>query len=87
MYTIRFTLDAQKQLAVLARKSPQVIKKLTALLEELREHPRSGTGQIEQLKHYEVETWSRRLNREHRLVYRINDDIVEVLVISVFGHY
>lgn len=87
MYTIRFTLDAQKQLAVLARKSPQVMKKLTALLEELREHPRSGTGQIEQLKHYEVETWSRRLNREHRLVYRINDDIVEVLVISVFGHY
>ena len=54
---------------------------------ELQEHPRTGTGQIEQLKYYEEETWSRRINKEHRLVYRIYDDIVEVLVLSTYGHY
>ena len=25
--------------------------------------------------------------KEHRIVYRINEDVVEVLVLSVFGHY
>lgn len=87
MYRIVFTDDAQKGLKMLQKKAPQAIKKLTALLEELQEHPRTGTGQIEQLKHYAEETWSRRINKEHRLVYRINDKIVEVLVISTYGHY
>lgn len=87
MYTIKFTEDAQKQLVVLMKKAPRAISKLEKLLEELRLHPRTGTGQVEQLKHYQEETWSRRLTREHRLVYRIKDDVVEVLVISVFGHY
>lgn len=87
MYSIRFTEDAQKQLVVLSKKAPMAIKKLSKLLEELKEHPRTGTGQIEQLKHYKEETWSRRITQEHRLVYRIIDDQVEVLVISVYGHY
>ena len=71
----------------LQKKAPQAIKKLKSLLVELQEHPRTGTGQVEQLKHYEEETWSRRINKEHRLVYRIHDDIVEVLVLSTYGHY
>lgn len=87
MYTIKFTEEAQSQLGLLMRKAPKAIKKLEKLLEELREHPRTGTGQIEQLKHYKEETWSRRITREHRLVYRIHDNVVEVLVLSVFGHY
>lgn len=52
MYQIEFTDDARKDLLRLQRKSPQAIKKLKSLLEELQEHPRTGTGQVEQLKHY-----------------------------------
>lgn len=77
----------RKDLVLLQKKAPQALAKLAKLLDELKEHPRSGTGQCEQLKHYQEETWSRRITREHRLVYRIYDDIVEVLVISAFGHY
>lgn len=87
MYTVRLTADARKDLVLLQKKAPKSLSKLAKLFEELKEHPRTGTGQCEQLKHYEVETWSRRITREHRLVYRIYDDIVEVLVISLFGHY
>lgn len=87
MYRIVFTEDAQKDLLKLQKKSPQAIKKLKSLLVELQEHPRTGTGQVESLKHYKEETWSRRINKEHRLVYRIYDDIVEVLVLSTYGHY
>ena len=87
MYRIVFTEDAQQDLLKLQKKAPQAIKKLKSLLVELQEHPRTGTGQVEQLKYYKEETWSRRINKEHRLVYRIYDDIVEVLVLSTYGHY
>ena len=87
MYRIVFTEDAQQDLQKLQKKAPQAIKKLKSLLVELQEHPRTGTGQVEQLKYYKEETWSRRINKEHRLVYRIHDDIVEVLVLSTYGHY
>lgn len=63
---------------MLHKNAPQAIKKLKSLLAELQEHPRTGTGQVELLKHYKEETWSRRINKEHRLVYRIHEDVVEV---------
>ena len=87
MYVIRFSEDAQKDLVLLQKKAPAAIKKLRALLVEIAEHPRTGTGQVEQLKHYKNETWSRRITREHRLVYEIHEECVRVLVISTFGHY
>ena len=87
MYKIVFSDKAQEDLKLLNKKAPLTINKLKRLLEELMEHPRTGTGQCEQLKHYKEETWSRRINKEHRLVYRIYDDVVEVLVISAYGHY
>jgi toxin YoeB len=87
MYRVTFTEAAKKDLKKLDKKSPQAMAKLEKLIEELQEHPRTGTGQVEQLKHYQVETWSRRLSKEHRLVYRIHEEVVEVLVLSVFGHY
>lgn len=87
MYRIVFSEEAQKDIVLLQKKCPSAIKKLKALVAELAEHPRSGTGKCEQLKHFTEETWSRRVTKEHRLVYRIYDDLVEVLVISAFGHY
>lgn len=87
MYLIEFTPDAQKELVLLQKKAPQAIAKLKKLLVEIAEHPRTGTGQAERLKHFEQETWSRRITREHRIVYSIHDNVVKVLVLSVYGHY
>ena len=87
MYAVEFTEDAQKDVVLLQRKAPQAISKLAKLLDELREHPRTGTGQVERLKHFQNETWSRRITQEHRLVYEIYDDRVLVIVVSSFGHY
>ncbi|OWV02507.1 MULTISPECIES: Txe/YoeB family addiction module toxin [unclassified Fibrobacter] len=86
-YEVNFTPKATEDLQNLQRSAPQALKKLAKLLDELREHPRTGTGQVEQLRHYSEETWSRRITKEHRLVYQIHDDVVQVLVISVYGHY
>ena len=87
MYVIEFTVQAQKDVIALQKHNPQLIKKLAKLLDELREHPRTGTGQVEQLRNFEKETWSRRLNREHRLVYEIHENEILVLIVSAYGHY
>lgn len=87
MYVIEFTQQAQQDVLALQKHYPQLIKKLAKLLDELREHPRTGTGQVEQLKFFTQETWSRRLNKEHLLVYEIHDNEVLVLVVSAYGHY
>ena len=87
MYRLVFTDDAKKGLLALHKKTPTAIKKLNALLEEIRVHPTTGTGRIERLKHYKEATWSRRINHEHRIVYRVYEELIEVLVISVYGHY
>ena len=87
MYTIVFTEDAKKDLKELNKKAPQAVSKLSKLLDEVREHPRTGTGQVEQLKGYDGSVYSRRITKEHRLVYKIYDKVVEVLVLSTFGHY
>ena len=87
MYRVIFSPDAQKDVITLKKKAPSAFKKLMKIYEELEQHPRSGTGQCEQLKHFAEETWSRRLDKEHRIVYRVYDDIVEVYVLSAFGHY
>lgn len=87
MYRIEFTPNAQKDLVLLQKKAPESLPKLKKLLAEIAEHPRSGTGQVERLKHFTDETWSRRITKEHRIVYSIHDEVVKVLVLSVFGHY
>ncbi len=87
MYNIVFSEDAKKDLKELHKSAPLAIPKLSKLLDEVREHPRTGTGQVEQLKGYDGTVYSRRITREHRLVYKIYDDIVEVLILATFGHY
>lgn len=87
MYNVIFSPDAQKDLISLKKKAPVAFKKFLKIYEELKQHLKTGTGQCEQLKHYGEETWSRRLDKEHRVVYRVYDDVVEVFVLSAFGHY
>ena len=87
LYKIIFTPQASDDVIKLQKSCPEAISKLAKLLDELKEHPRTGTGKVERLKHYSNETWSRRITHEHRLVYQIHDTVIEVLVISTYGHY
>ena len=71
------------------KKSGQnkVLKKILALFEELKEHPTPGTGQVEQLKGNLQGYWSRRIDKASRLIYKIREEVVEVIVVSAKGHY
>lgn len=59
--------------------------KILDLVEAITVDPFSGIGKPEPLKYLEANTWSRRINKEHRLVYRILDDRIEFL--AALYHY
>ena len=88
MYSIELTLEAEKDIEKFKKSGEKkVLLKIDKLLDELRKHPTYGTGKPEQLKYYETPTWSRRITDKHRLIYRIEEDRVVVLVLSFWGHY
>lgn len=62
-----------------------VLKKINSLIKEAERTPFSGTGKPEPLKNELSGCWSRRITDEHRLVYRVNDGILEIL--SCKFHY
>jgi toxin YoeB len=50
---------------------PAVAERINLLIAECMRHPFTGTGKPEPLKRNLTGWWSRRINREHRLVYRV----------------
>ena len=71
-YTLEFTKIALSDIEKHKKSGDRAtLMKIQRLLNELIEHPRTGTGQPEMLKHDLHGLFSRRINRKHRLVYKI----------------
>lgn len=64
-----------------------ILKKLSVLFNELIEHPMTGTGGPEEMRYNFSGCWSRRINSKPRLVYRIDNEIVTVIILQARGHY
>lgn len=87
-YILEFSDQALEDIEKHKKAGDQsVLKKLQRLLNELREHPTTGTGQPEKLKYDLAGLYSRRINQKHRLVYSIKEEIVTVYVLSAHSHY
>jgi len=54
------------------------LKRLNGLIEECTRTPFSGTGKPEPLKNELQGWWSRRIDQEHRLVYRVRGEVLEI---------
>ena len=52
--------------------------KLNSLIKEVMRDAFSGTGKPDPLKGNLFGFWSRRINKEHRLVYRVSQDGIEI---------
>lgn len=55
-----------------------VLKKINSLIKEIERTPFEGSGKPEPLKHNLAGWWSRRINLEHRLVYKIENDAIVI---------
>ncbi len=87
MYEIEYQEQALLDIAKLKRDEPAAYKKVVSFIQELKEHPKTGTGHPEPLKGQPEGRWSRQISKKHRLVYRIFETEVVVLVIAAYGHY
>ena len=68
-----------------ASTKPATLKKIFALIREIRRTPFEGTSQVEHLKYIEKNVWSRRINQVDRLVYRVEENLIDFL--QARGHY
>lgn len=67
------------------RTDRKIVKRINALVKDIVREPFSGIGKPEPLKHALSGYWSRRINDEHRLVYKIHEDAV--LIAQLRYHY
>lgn len=56
------------------------LKRINLLIKAIQRDPFDGVGKPEPLKHNLSGFWSRRITAEHRLVYGIEDDEVQILM-------
>ena len=86
-YAIRFSDGIEEIIEKYKKSNPIAYRKVSKLLIEIAEHPRTGTGHPEPLVSGNNIRYSRRISGKDRIVYDIFDDIVVVRVVSVGGHY
>ena len=61
-----------------SRADVRMRDKINALIDDIRRHPFSGIGKPEPLKRNLRGFWSRRITREHRLVYRVEKGVLQI---------
>jgi len=56
----------------------KILRRINALIKDTKRNPFEGIGKPEPLKHVLSGYWSRRITDEHRFVYKISEDIIEI---------
>ena len=82
---VLFTKPAQKDFSYWEQNHPAKAERIRILLKAIIEKPFDGIGKPEPLKFNLQGLWSRRIDKQHRLVYRVMDD--HIRVISCRYHY
>ncbi|QKJ31953.1 Txe/YoeB family addiction module toxin [Mucilaginibacter mali] len=62
-----------------------ILKKINSLIKEIERTPFEGSGKPEPLRHNLAGWWSRRINLEHRVVYKIDAD--SIIILQCRYHY
>ena len=63
----------------------KTVKRINVLIKSITREPYSGLGDPEPLKYHWSGYWSRRINREHRLVYKVTD--TAIIIVQCRYHY
>ena len=87
MTSLEFDAAAFEDLAWWVENDRKTALKVIKLIREVQRTPYEGTGQPEQLKHELAGCWSRRIDREHRLVYQVLEEDGRIRVLACRYHY
>lgn len=85
MKKVAFEPGAFEQLGEWATEDKKVFKKILALIKDIQREPFTGIGKPEPLKYELQGYWSRRITDEHRLVYKLEEDLL--IILSCKYHY
>jgi toxin YoeB len=82
---ILYTKNAAKDIKYWQKKDITIINRIKLLIENIKIDTFSGIGKPEPLKYHLKNYWSRRINSQHRLIYRIDDK--KIIIIQCRYHY
>ncbi len=86
-YQLEFTEKSLKDIESFKKAGDKsLLKKIFLLLDEIASTPFEGLGKPEPLKHNYSGYWSRRINREHRIIYKVETEKI-IIIFSSKGHY
>jgi toxin YoeB len=87
MYAIKFDSAVEKNIAKWKKSNPLLHKKLVKILISIAEDPRHGIGHPEPLIGGADVVYSRHISAHDRIIYRIYDHEIYVIVLEIQGHY
>ena len=61
------------------KQDPKTLERINTIIKETRRQPFTGIGKPEPLRSNLTGWWSRRITREHRLVYRVENDMLIIM--------
>lgn len=67
------------------KKDRRMVQRINSLIRDIQRSPFDGVGKPEALKHALSGWWSRRINDEHRIVYKVEGDAI--LIAQLRYHY
>ena len=82
---LEFKPQAFEDLQHWVQYQPKMAKRLLRLIEETQRNPFGGIGKPEPLRNELSGWWSRRIDGEHRLVYKVQDEVL--IIAQAKGHY
>jgi len=85
MRRIIFEASAFDDFTYWAREDKKIYTRIIRLIEDIQRSPFAGIGKPEPLRYELSGFWSRRIDDEHRLVYKVSDD--DVIIAACRYHY
>ncbi|MCD8481848.1 MAG: Txe/YoeB family addiction module toxin [Verrucomicrobia bacterium] len=75
---IQFSSKAWEDYVYWQQIGKKILKKINELIKDISQHSYEGIGKPEPLKHALSGYWSRRITDEHRLVYRVEGNVLHI---------
>ncbi len=82
---LSFSKNAWEEYLSWQVEDKKVLRKINSLIKEIQSSPFKGSAKPEPLKYELAGYWSRRITREHRLVYKVADN--KLTIIACRYHY
>ncbi|MDP2278016.1 MAG: Txe/YoeB family addiction module toxin [Nitrospirota bacterium] len=80
-----FSENAREDYLYWQNTDKQILKRINELIKDIQKNKYKGIGKPEPLKHNLSGYWSRRINNEHRLIYKIEED--KIMIAQLRYHY